>query len=160
MCHRISSVWASFSFRRLMKAPTRGETLLRALPGSPAIFANIQIVQAWTRTTQSASVRQLDYGNMPGAPWHAIHRSIEVRRKAAKKRLIRLRPHIESARASGCSSLREIARYLNSREVRTTRGNLWSASEVRRVIIRLSSGDDAHAQKSIAHSTKRNRSRD
>lgn len=72
-------------------------------------------------------------------PWSrsAVVRSLEVRQKLAESRLQSVRPHVEEARSDGRYSLRQIAAYLNAKGVRTTRGNEWSASEVRRVLMRL-----------------------
>src|SRR4051794_20196734 len=48
-----------------------------------------------------------------------------------------LRPHIEEARIAGCSSLRQIAFYLNSNGLCTARGREWGASQIRRTMSRL-----------------------
>lgn len=75
---------------------------------------------------------------MRSAPWHAIHQSLHVRSLAAAERLRRVAPAIEEARASGCSSLRQIAKYLNQKGLSTSRGKQWTASQVGRALERLS----------------------
>lgn len=44
---------------------------------------------------------------------------------------------IETARASGCESLRAIAAYLNAQGIPTARGSEWSAVQVSRVLARV-----------------------
>jgi hypothetical protein len=52
-----------------------------------------------------------------------------------------IRPHIEEAKTAGCSSLRQIAFYLNANGLCTTRGREWGASQVRRTMLRLNGID-------------------
>lgn len=58
-----------------------------------------------------------------------------------RERLQDLRPYLEAARASGCQSLRQIASYLNSAGLCTTRGRPWVATQVRRAMQRLEEDD-------------------
>jgi hypothetical protein len=48
-----------------------------------------------------------------------------------------LRPIITDVRASGASSLRQIAAGLNRRGIPTARGGAWSAVQVKRVLERV-----------------------
>lgn len=60
----------------------------------------------------------------------------EVRQQAAAQRAENVMPIIDSIRAAGANSLREIAAALNARGVKTPRGGEWSAVQVSRVIDR------------------------
>jgi DNA invertase Pin-like site-specific DNA recombinase len=63
-----------------------------------------------------------------------VKASAKVRRAKARERAGDLLPEIESIRAEGASSLREIAAALNERGIKTTRGGEWSATQVARVL--------------------------
>lgn len=66
--------------------------------------------------------------------------SIRVRQERARKRANDLLPHIEQAKASGATSLREIAAVLNKRKVPTPRKTgEWSAVQVQRILSRIGS---------------------
>lgn len=60
----------------------------------------------------------------------------EVRQQAADQRAENIMPIINSIRAAGANSLREISAALNARGVKTPRGGEWSAVQVKRVIER------------------------
>ena len=60
--------------------------------------------------------------------------SAAVRRAASAKRTDDLFPVIEDIRASGLTSPKQIARGLNERGIAATRGGVWSAVQVRRVL--------------------------
>ena len=60
--------------------------------------------------------------------------SVKVRREAAKSRASDLLPVIESIKAQGTVSLRNIAAGLNMRGIPTARGGEWSATQVARVL--------------------------
>jgi DNA invertase Pin-like site-specific DNA recombinase len=60
--------------------------------------------------------------------------SVRVRSAKAAKRAGDLLPVIESVKASGATSLHQIAAGLNMRGIRTARGGQWSAVQVRRVL--------------------------
>lgn len=60
--------------------------------------------------------------------------SLKVRRQSAAKRAGDLLPVIETIKAEGASSLREIAAGLNGRGIPTARGGEWSAVQVSRVL--------------------------
>jgi DNA invertase Pin-like site-specific DNA recombinase len=62
--------------------------------------------------------------------------SIQVRQERASKKANDLLPVIEQAKASGASSLREIAAVLNKRKIHTSRGGKWSAVQVQRILQR------------------------
>jgi DNA invertase Pin-like site-specific DNA recombinase len=47
-----------------------------------------------------------------------------------------IRIEIEEARATGCTGLRQIARYLNGKNIPTAAGGTWSAVQVGRVLTR------------------------
>jgi len=57
-------------------------------------------------------------------------------RAQAMERAADLASMIEEVRASGASSLREIAAGLNQRGIPTARGGAWSAVQVKRVLER------------------------
>lgn len=61
-----------------------------------------------------------------------------VRIKNVNARAIDLAPIIAEVRDAGAVSLREIAAGLNDRGIHTSRGKLWSATQVQRVLVRLS----------------------
>ena len=54
----------------------------------------------------------------------------------ADERVVDLRPIIADVKASGASSLRQIAAGLNGRGIPTARGGTWSAVQVKRVLER------------------------
>jgi DNA invertase Pin-like site-specific DNA recombinase len=58
------------------------------------------------------------------------------RTEIATKRVVDLAPIIAEARASGASSLRQIAAELNERGIPAARGGAWSATQVARVLAR------------------------
>ncbi len=62
-------------------------------------------------------------------------RSVIVAKAREYARLIA--PEIAAARAVGCTSLRQIAAYLNDRNVTTPRGKLWTAAAVRNALARI-----------------------
>ena len=64
--------------------------------------------------------------------------AMEVRRKQADERARLVAPIIAELRASGATSLRDIARGLNERGVRTPRGTgEWQAGTVNQLLARL-----------------------
>ena len=65
------------------------------------------------------------------------HKRIETNRVKAAERAADLRPQIEEIRASGCTSLRQIATALNERGIVTLRGGEWEAAQVRLLLQRL-----------------------
>lgn len=64
----------------------------------------------------------------------AIKLSVEARRRKAEAFKVAAQPHVAAAKAAGAVSLREIAQYLNDNQVRSPRGNQWSASTVSRIL--------------------------
>ena len=76
-------------------------------------------------------------GNLPvvGEKGRAI--SAGVRREKVKRRAQDLVPILADIRASGATSLREIAAALNARNIRTARGAQWSSVQVMRVLERV-----------------------
>src|SRR5215212_5441013 len=78
-----------------------------------------------------------DRGNLRavGDKGRKISRTIRVRKAAA--RAADLSPIIMEIRASGASSLRQIAVALNERGIRTPRGSEWQAVQVKRVLERV-----------------------
>jgi hypothetical protein len=55
---------------------------------------------------------------------------------AADKFAANVMPIIRQAQAAGANSLRAIAEILNARGVRTARGGIWAATQVRDIIRR------------------------
>jgi DNA invertase Pin-like site-specific DNA recombinase len=60
--------------------------------------------------------------------------SLKVRKEKAGKRASDLLPVVEAIRSEGASSLRQIASVLNERGIATSRGGLWSAVQVQRLL--------------------------
>jgi DNA invertase Pin-like site-specific DNA recombinase len=60
--------------------------------------------------------------------------SAQVRRKAIEERCRDLLPVLREIRASGGVSLREIAKALNDRNIRTSRGKSWHPAQVARIV--------------------------
>jgi DNA invertase Pin-like site-specific DNA recombinase len=60
--------------------------------------------------------------------------SVKVRHAKAVRHAVDLIPVIDSIKAEGATSLREIAAILNERKIPTARGGEWSAVQVQRVI--------------------------
>jgi DNA invertase Pin-like site-specific DNA recombinase len=64
-----------------------------------------------------------------GAEASALVRSTKAKRRAAD-----IRPIVADIQASGATSLRHIAAALNAKGIRTSRGGVWSAVQVQRVM--------------------------
>jgi DNA invertase Pin-like site-specific DNA recombinase len=62
--------------------------------------------------------------------------ALKVRKESADNRAIDLMPVIESIKAEGATSLRQIAAVLNERGITTARGGQWSAVQVQRLLNR------------------------
>jgi DNA invertase Pin-like site-specific DNA recombinase len=69
--------------------------------------------------------------------------SAVVRSTRAKRRAADIGPIVEDIRATGATSLRQIATALNDRNIRTARGKEWTATQVMRVLDRAGSGNAA-----------------
>ncbi|MDI3308138.1 MAG: recombinase family protein [Acetobacteraceae bacterium] len=81
-----------------------------------------------------------DRGYRPANPPNAKTGSAaaaEARSRAASQSAFRLLPVIEEARAAGATSLHAIAAYLTRKGVPTPRGGAWTATAVRRVLMRM-----------------------
>ena len=96
-----------------------------------------------------------DRGNLdPAARAKAIAASRATRLAKACQQAADLKPVIEDLRAAGATSPHQLAAGLNWRGIRTARGGLWSATQVRRVLERmdgprqdfLMGGASAHAR--------------
>lgn len=61
----------------------------------------------------------------------------DTNRAKAEARAKLIAPAIESARAAGNTSLRQIAAYLNAESIPTPRGKLWTATAVKNVLEQL-----------------------
>jgi DNA invertase Pin-like site-specific DNA recombinase len=70
--------------------------------------------------------------HLTGAPASRAARIIKADKRAAD-----LAPIFEDVRATGSTSLREIAAALNERRIPTARGGAWSAIQVQRTIMRI-----------------------
>ncbi len=66
--------------------------------------------------------------------------SAAVRSAKAKRRAADNGPIVEDIRASGATSLRQIATALNERNIRTAWGKEWTATQVMRVMGRMNAG--------------------
>jgi DNA invertase Pin-like site-specific DNA recombinase len=60
--------------------------------------------------------------------------ALKVRKERAENRASDLLPVIESIKAEGATSLRQIASVLNDRGITTARGGEWSAVQVKRIL--------------------------
>ncbi len=60
--------------------------------------------------------------------------SLRARQERSKAKARDLAPIIEELRASGATSLRQIAAGLNAKGIRTARGKDWSAGQVQRLL--------------------------
>lgn len=58
----------------------------------------------------------------------------------ARERAQLIAPQIDEARKAGCASLRQVAAWLNEREITTPRGKAWSAMAVRNAQALIASG--------------------
>ena len=76
-------------------------------------------------------------GNLPAVGEKGRAISAGVRREKVKRRAQDLVPILADIRASGATSLREIAAALNARNIRTARGAQWSSVQVMRVLERV-----------------------
>ena len=63
--------------------------------------------------------------------------SLRSRQERSKAKERDLAPIIEKLRASGATSLRQIAAGLNAKGIKTVRGAEWSAGQVQRLIERV-----------------------
>jgi DNA invertase Pin-like site-specific DNA recombinase len=75
-----------------------------------------------------------DRGNLPLLARKAAQISVARRSAAAASRVADLAPIIAEIRSAGAASLRQIAAALNARNIKTPRGNEWSAAQVLRVV--------------------------
>ena len=78
-----------------------------------------------------------DRGNLPAVGDKGREISRTVRIAKANDRLSLVAPIIREIRASGVTSLRQIAAALNERGIPTPRGAEWQAPQVKRVLERL-----------------------
>jgi hypothetical protein len=79
-------------------------------------------------TSTAESLKNRDIGSRKG---------IAKNKAKADDRASNLRPVIEDIRASGCTSLHQIANALNERGIVTARGKEWHAAQVRNLLARL-----------------------
>jgi len=105
-----------------------------------AAIAEDEAVRISDRTRQAlAAARRRgvqlggDRGNCAAIAKKGNRASARVRSEAAQRRASDLLPVIESIKAEGAQSLRQIADGLNQRGITTVRGGEWSAVQVMRV---------------------------
>lgn len=67
----------------------------------------------------------------------------ETSQTRARSRAQDIGPAIEEARASGATSLRQIAAFLNERSITTPRGKAWTATAVSRALKQLEASEGA-----------------
>lgn len=77
-----------------------------------------------------------DRGNLPGVALEGSRKSAEIRGRNADARAMDLAPILRNLQGMGMS-LRGIAKELGRRRIPTTRGGLWSAVAVSRVLERI-----------------------
>jgi DNA invertase Pin-like site-specific DNA recombinase len=111
--------------------------------GILAIVAQHEREQISARTKAALAAAKARGQKLGGHPASLKNQDIGSKRgnqtKAAKAtaRAADLRPQIEDIRASGCTSLRQIAGALNERRIVAPRGGAWAASQVRSLLERL-----------------------
>lgn len=112
--------------------------------GIMAVVAEDEAKRIGERTRDAlaaAKARGVDLGtpeNLRHAdPREGARASAAVRSARADRRAGDLRDDIEELRAEGADSLRQLARGLDERGIRTSRGSTWTAGAVRRVLARL-----------------------
>src|ERR1043165_3120278 len=74
---------------------------------------------------------------MYSPPWQTTRRKQRASFSRPDELAEDVRSHIEEARSAGCSSLRQIAFYLNANGLCTARGCEWGASQVRRTMLTM-----------------------
>ncbi|MER8775783.1 recombinase family protein [Mesorhizobium sp. M0977] len=117
--------------------PEADETVV----GIMAVFAQRErklISQRTKAALQAAKARGVKLGK-PGnlSNQDAGRKAGRAMRTAkANRRAADLAPFLATIRASGASTLREIAAALNERNIPTTRGGTWSAVQVSRILAR------------------------
>lgn len=62
---------------------------------------------------------------------------VAARRAAADQRATDLAPILDELRARGCTSLRQLSRALNERDIPAARGGMWTAAQVRLLLSRI-----------------------
>jgi DNA invertase Pin-like site-specific DNA recombinase len=77
-----------------------------------------------------------DRGNLPTVAKEGAKASVATRIAKANNRASDLLPIIEELKAASAVSLRQIAAGLNAKGIRTSRGGVWSAVQVQRVLER------------------------
>ena len=75
-----------------------------------------------------------DRGNIRAVSALGRVESARVRTERSQEWKALVEPHVALARASGCTTLRSIADYLNERHIKTARGGRWHAASVGRVL--------------------------
>ena len=111
--------------------------------GILAIVAQHEREQISARTKAALAAAKARGQKLGGDPASLKNRDVGSKRgneaKAAKAaaRVLDLRPQIEDIRASGQTSLRQIAAGLNGRGIVAPRGGEWSATQVRTLLLRL-----------------------
>lgn len=113
----------------------------RMTVGIMAVVAEYEreAISARTKAALDAARRR---GVQLGNPAHLNHSarrlgtivSARVRRGRAAQRAADLAPTIAELRQSGASSLRAVAHGLNGRGIPATRGGVWTAAQVRRLL--------------------------
>jgi DNA invertase Pin-like site-specific DNA recombinase len=78
-----------------------------------------------------------DRGNLLAVSNKGRAASIAMRQGKAQRRAADLAPILADIRASGASSLRQIAAALNGRGIATPRGGAWSSGQVALILARL-----------------------
>lgn len=109
--------------------------------GIMAVVAQAERKMIGTRTKAALAAAKArgtrlggDRGNLSAVSHEGRSASLAVRQDRAKRRTADLAPIIAEIRASGASSLREIAAQLNASGVPTARGCSWSAAQVLRIV--------------------------
>ena len=94
----------------------------------------------WAVLSMRLTERYRDAISVKRAAWRrAAIAGAETRRRQIERRDRRLMKVIEEIRAGGVTGLTAIAKQMNARGLRTSRGNPWSRKQVRAVLDRVES---------------------
>ncbi len=119
--------------------PEANESMIQFM----GVFAQYERKMASTRTKAALQIKKsmgvkLGKNNLTaeGARKGNIN-SIKTRKNNSGERSTLVHYEIKTAQSNGCTSLRQIAEYLNNKHITTARGGKWSATQISRVIKRV-----------------------
>jgi hypothetical protein len=120
-----------------LEAGLIGERTRKALAQKKIWYANLTAdQQAELKAKGKATQLGGNRGNLPAIASRGRAISLALREEKSRQRATDLAPILVEIRASGITSLREIAAALNGRHIPTARGGAWSAVQVKRILDR------------------------